>query len=466
MRNIGRRRIRSSVPNSVYWIEVDSMASNYLIPKWKTREVSKKESEAVTDELVRIRFEDNSVLVTRETNVDFSQKQGKKRIEYFSKELNHQVLSEVNYKITDISAVESVSSIMNQKIKNLKIDNSQSFRYSTTITSNIVSEKNANIKKLTFQGGEIDLNSLKTTTYLQALLSYSGTKLFNIDFSRYQNLNTLLLQFTDLDIENLDLSNNLKLKSIYVGFSSTIKSISFAQIDYSSIKLISLNLNENTYNLKSTAVLDLNRANNLRVNILDKQKLKRAYLDSSVSNRGSELMDFYEFKNLEEVSLIYNSTMLLKYKDFTNFPLLKSIALTGSSNYDESVFVLPIWLNSLSMNEAVNKVKKINIPNGIDKLELNNLQENNGRIDFGTLGALKEIIIKGISFSEKELKELFTKILNNSIPKGKMHIDGMIPKDTSYSNISQEMKEVLQIISQIKSKGWEVKGQKEVINNI
>lgn len=499
MRNTSRRRIRSSVPQTNFWIETKSMSADYYIPNMSYNPNYPK----------RIKFADGSTVVTTDVKVDFSQKEGIKRIEYVEilklsnltsylyapgyymqgrenvqkmidtfnlkkgkdyiiyvdNEYNYTISQRVkqDYQITDFKKDTTNGRIYyvgGQHLSDFTLDeNYKKFSIHT----------NKEHLDFTFKGNantqHLDLRYIPALTWNltnKELIQLNYFRLYKVDFADVKKIDVPMHPNGTVSISNTNLQDVelYPCKGIELGHNphfenknKLIPRVKFLSVSSSSYKSIQLEHPEDLINLNVRNGLRNNHGNPLT---------------------GTDVLNLEECVNLERLDIADNPTILARTTDFRNFKKLKAFTTSGGTTKE---ILLPNSVQNIDLQEFAYDGIRVNLSHlELKELAITYMSNFKERVQIGSLNKLSSFITRFATWDEEYLLETLTKIADNDVHKGFIFIElyHLIQKDENmYGSVERTTEEpiIAKIIEQcrrIKQKNWNFHeaSNKIILNNI
>lgn len=497
MRNTSRRRIRSSVPQTNFWIETKSMSADYYIPNMSYNPNYPK----------RIKFADGSTIVTTDVKVDFSQKEGVKRIEYVEI-LNLSNLTSYlyapNYYMQGRENVQKMIDTFNlKKGKDYSIynDNKDSYTISQRVKqdyqitdfkkdttngriyyvggqhlSDFTLDENykkfsININKepldFTFKGNtntkHLDLRYIPALTWNltnKESIQLNHFRLYKVDFADVKKIDVPMHPNGTVSISNTSLQDVelYPCKGIELGHNphfenknKLIPRVKFLSVSSSSYKSIQLEHPED--------LINLNVRNGLRNN-------------HGNPHAGTDVLNLEECVNLERLDIADNPTILARTADFRNFKKLKAFSTSGTEDGSDVEIQLPSSVEEVGLQQFSYNGIKVNLSHlELKRLEIAYLVYSKDRIQIGALSQLSHFVTRFATWDEEDLLEVLTKIADNDVQGGYIFIELYHLNHIGKVERTAEEPIIAKIIEQckrIKNKNWNFHNasNKIILNNI
>lgn len=502
MRNTSRRRIRSSVPQTNFWIETKSMSADYYIPNMSYNPNYPK----------RIKFADGSTIVTTDVKVDFSQKEGVKRIEYveilnLSNLTNYLYAS--NYYITGRENVQKMIDTFNLKQHtdySIYVDNEYNYIISQRVKKDYQItdfKKDTTNGRIYYVGGQHLSDFTLDENYSQLNIH---TNKEHLDFTFKGNTNTKHLDLRYIPALTWTLTNKELIQLNY---------FRLMEVNFHDVKKIDVPVQPNgVFYVSSTNLQDVelypcktielsNNAHFENKNKLIPQvenlivvsssyksiQLERpeALISLSVKNgirknygnphAGTDVLNLEECVNLERLDIADNPTILAGTADFRNFKKLKNFSTSGTEDGSDVEILLPNSVEEVGLQQFSYNGIRANLSHlELKKLEIAYLAYSKDRIPIGALSQLSSFVTRFSTWDEEHLLETLTKIADNDVHKGFIFIElyHLRQKDENmYGSVERTTEEpiiakILQQCRRIKQKNWNFHeaSNKIILNNI
>lgn len=495
MRSVGRRKIRSSVPKTFFWVETESMSAEYFLPNLSGNFQIPK----------RIRFEDGTQIVTKENTIDFSQKQGVKRIEYveflnlnaltdylFSNSVYVSGLTTVENFAEKYNLVENVDYIWTNKntgSENIQQKNTLLKNYEITdFKRDTLKSRIYSIDKQKISHFELDENywsfhigNNKTELTID-FVGNSTTKTFSVQYSNSVNLN--VSDKEEISIQTLALDdvsfNNIEVLDLPIKESGYMRvaGTNLKDIILYPCNTIQLNGNQNFENKNkkipqvnyfqcySSSYKSVEFEYPLALKTLNMQDGLRKNYENEFN--GTDVLNITECLNLQTLSIIDNPTLIARRKDYSIFTKLKKFSTSGTQDNSSFNLILPNQLESLVISEFSYRGTNCDLSQltNLKSLEILYMADFRNRIAIGSLDNLNSFSTRFCYWDENYLAKTLEKIANNLIQKGAMfiklrHLDN---RDISEPIIAK----IIEQCKRIKNKNWSFHdaSNKIILNNI
>lgn len=499
MRNTSRRRIRSSVPQTNFWVETKSMSADYYIPNMSYNPNYPK----------RIKFADGSTIVTTDIKVDFSQKEGIKRIEYVEilnlsnltsylyapnyymqgRENVQKMIDTFNlkkgkdysihrenkddyiisqrvkqdYQITDFKKDTTngrIYHVEEQHLSEFTLDEnySQLNIYTNKEHLDFIFKGNTNTKRL-------DLRYIPALTWNltnKELIQLNHFRLYKVDFADVKKIDVPMHPNGTVSISNTSLQDVelYPCKGIELGHNThfenknkLIPRVKFLSVSSSSYKSIQLEHPED--------LINLNVRNGLRNN-------------HGNPHAGTDVLNLEECVNLERFDIADNPTILARTTDFRGFKKLKNFSTSGGTTKE---ILLPNSVQNINLREFAYDGIRVNLSHlELKELAIAYMSNFKERVQIGSLNKLSSFITRFSTWDEEHLLETLTKIADNDVHKGFIFIElyHLRQKDENmYGSVERTTEEpiiakILQQCRRIKQKNWNFHeaSNKIILNNI
>lgn len=502
MRNTSRRRIRSSVPQTNFWIETKSMSANYYIPNMSYNPNYPK----------RIKFADGSTIVTTDVKADFSQKEGTKRIEYVEI-LNLSNLTSYlyapNYYMQGRENVQKMIDTFNlEKGKDYSIHRenkddciiSQRVKQDYQITD---FKKDTTNGRIYYVDGQHLSNFTLDENYSQ-LNIYTNKE--HLDFTFKGNTNTKHLALREIPALTWNLTNKELIQ---------LNHFRLYKVDFADVKKIDVPMHPNgTVSISNTNLQDVELYPCKTIELSDnahfenKNKLipqvenlivvsssyksiqlerPEALISLSVRNgirknygnphAGTDVLNLEECVNLERLDIADNPTILARTTDFRSLKKLKAFSTSGTGDGSDVEIQLPNSVEEVGLQQFSYNGIRVNLSHlELKKLEIAYLAYSKDRIPIGALDKLSHFVTRFSTWDEEGLLEVLTKIADNDVQGGYIFIElyHLRQKDENmYGSVERTAEEptIAKIIEQckrIKNKNWNFHNasNKIILNNI
>ena len=329
------------------------------------------------------------------------------------------------------TSLSYITSLTDKQLKNIK-----SVSYSEKIKSATGIEKLTGLSYLQLFDSELySINLSKNTLLTKLDLSYNN--LSSIDLSKNISLTSLDLSYNNLS--SVDLSNNVKLQ--HISLAENILSeldvsnlINLKTINLTNNNISSINLDNNVnietirlYNndiseieiskLSKLAVLDLSKNNLSQINLQNNSLL--SFL--SISHNKISTIDLSHLKKLEYLSAGINS---MEEVDVSKNINLKYLYLYNDQNFCTSISCSAGSFNGVGGGSwAVTGdvlIKKIDLTNNVNLLELNAHNNNLQQIDLTHNQLLKKLNLGSNKLTDIDLSKN-TKLREVDLGKGEIN---------------------------------------------